>query len=230
MAGLEYPKIDTLYDRDGRYVIVGNLRRQEFGNIKRWSLTEKINGTNTRATLFYNGEVVYGGKTDDAEMSSELLEYLKKTFMPEKMKNALWLHNKPVPQSATIYGEGYGPKISAGSGKYRKDVSFRLFDCFVKYDDGNWWLERNNLEDVARKLGIKCVPILGVIDFLPTSSEEIQKIFADSMNRNRLVAIEEGGMVDMIPEGIIAKTDELLFNRKGERVMWKLKIKDFKKY
>lgn len=225
MAGLKYPKIDTLYDRDGKYIIVGKLRRQEFGNIIRWSITEKIHGTNTRVTLFDYGEVVYGGKTDEAIMPSELLEYLKKIFMPEKMKETFWFPDKPIPKSATIYGEGYGPGVVPGSGAYRKDVSFRLFDCLV-ISEGNWWLERKDLEDVAMKLGIKCVPILGVIDFLPVASEQIEKIFLD--NRDRLVAIEEDGMVNMIPEGIIAKTDELLFNRKGERVMWKLKIKDFK--
>lgn len=226
MARLEYPKIDTLYDRDGRHIIVGKLRMQEFGNIKRWSITEKIHGTNTRVTLFDNCEVIYGGKTDDAIMPQELLEYLKKIFTPEKMKEIFWLPNKPIPKSATTYGEGYGPRIVPGSGAYRKDVSFRLFDCLVKGETGNWWLERKDLEDVAMKLGIKCVPILGIIDFLPVDSLQIEKMFLD--NRNRLVAIEEDGMVDMKPEGIVAKTEPLLFNRKGERIMWKLKIKDFK--
>ena len=227
MAGLEYPKIDTLYDRDGKYVIVGKLRRPEFGIIKRWSLTEKIHGMNTRATLFENGDVVYGGKTDNAIIPQELLDYLKKTFTPIKMKHAFWLANKHVPKSATIYREGYGPKMVPGSGAYRKDVSFRLFDSLVKDDFGDWWLERSNLEDIARKLRIKCVPILGIIDFLPVKAEEIMKIFLDY--RNKLVAIEEGGMIDMIPEGIVASAEQPLFNRKGERVIWKLKIKDFKK-
>lgn len=226
MTGLEYPKIDTLYDRDGKYIIVGKLRRQEFGNIKRWSITEKIHGTNTRVTLFDNGEVVYGGKTDNAIILPELLEYLKKTFTQEKMEATFWLPNEPIPKSATIYGEGYGPRIVPGSGAYRKDVSFRLFDCLV-ISEGNWWLERKDLEDVAMKLGIKCVPILGIIDFLPVDRLQIENIFLD--NRNRLVAIEEDGLVSMAPEGIVAKTDELLFNRKGERIIWKLKIKDFKK-
>jgi len=225
MAGFEYPKIDTLYDRDGKYIIVGKLRRQEFGMIKRWSITEKIHGMNTRITLFASGQIMYGGKTDDAIMPSELLEYLKKMFTYDKMKETFWLPNKPIPKSVTIYGEGYGPKMVHGSGVYRKDVSFRSFDCLV-ISEGSWWLERKDLEDVSRKLGIKCVPILGIIDFLPVDSLQIEKIFLD--NRNRLVAIEEDGMVDMKPEGIVAKTEPLLFNRKGERVMWKLKIKDFK--
>jgi hypothetical protein len=233
MTGLEYPKIDTLYDRDGkRFVDVKRLRlrRPEFGMIKRWSLTEKIHGMNTRITLFDNGEVVYGGKTDEAKMPSELLEYLKKIFTSEKMKSTFWLPNRRIPKSATMYGEGYGPGIVPGSGIYRSDVAFRLFDCLIIDEDNNWWLERYSLEDIARKLGIKCVPLLGVINFLPHSVDEIRQIFID--HRNRMVIVEDGGQVEFASEGegVVAKTyPELLFNRKGERIIWKLKIKDFER-
>lgn len=233
MANLEYPKIDTLYDRNSGHFIDAKrlrLRRPEFGMIKRWSLTEKIHGTNTRITLFENGEVVYGGRTDDAIMSSDLLEYLKKTFTSEKMKGVFWLPNKPIPKSATIYGEGYGPGIVPGSGIYRRDIAFRLFDCLVQAQDGDWWLERHNLEDIAKKLGIKCVPILGIIKSLPVSAEEIRNIFIG--RRERMTVVEDEGQIEFASEGegLVAKTyPELLFNRKGERVMWKLKIKDFEK-
>jgi len=233
MTGLEYPKIDTLYDRDGkRFVDVKRLRlrRPEFGMIKRWSLTEKIHGMNTRITLFDNGEVVYGGKTDEAKMPSELLEYLKKIFTSEKMKSTFWLPNRRIPKSATMYGEGYGPGIVPGSGIYRSDVAFRLFDCLIIDEDNNWWLERYSLEDIARKLGIKCVTLLGVINFLPHSVDEIRQIFID--HRNRMVIVEDGGQVEFASEGegVVAKTyPELLFNRKGERIIWKLKIKDFER-
>lgn len=231
MADLEYPKIDTLYNRDGkRFVNVKKLRKPEFGMIKRWSLTEKIHGRNTRITLFDNGEVVYGGRTDEAEMPPELLEYLKKTFTPEKMKSVFWLPNKPIPKSVTTYGEGYGPRIVPGSGIYRSDIAFRLFDCLVKSEDGNWWLERHSLEDIAGKLSIKCVPLLGVVDFLPVSAEEIKRIFVS--HRDRMVVVEDGGQVEFASEGegVVAKTyPKLLFDRKGERLMWKLKIRDFER-
>lgn len=231
MAGLEYPKIDTLYNRDGEFFVnVNKLRKPEFGMIKRWYLTEKIHGTNTRITLFDNGVVVYGGKTDDAEIPPELFDYLKKTFTPEKMKSVLWLPNRRIPKSVTTYGEGYGPGIVPGSGIYRSDVAFRLFDCLVIDEDNNWWLERHSLEDIARKLGIKCVPVLGVIDFLPRSVEEIRQIFIDHWDR--MVVIEDGGQAELVSEaeGIVAMSyPKLLFDRKGERLMWKLKIKDFKR-
>lgn len=227
MAGTEYSKIETLYDRDGgHFVIVGKLRRPEFGNIKIWSITEKLHGRNTRISLYDNGVVDYGGKTDEAEMPPELLEYLKETFPVEKMKVALWLPNKPIPKQVTIYGEAYGPGMVPGSGLYRKDISFRLFDCLIDV----YWLGRNNLEDVARKLGIKCVPLLGIIDFLPTNVNEIEYLL--ERNKQNLVAIEEGGSESVRSEGIVAKSEPMVFYREGEklkRAMWKLKIKDFKK-
>ncbi len=227
MVGTEYSKIETLYNRDDkRFIIIGELRRPEFGNIKRWSITEKLHGRNTRISLDNNGLVDYGGKTDEAEMPPELLEYLRNTFPLEKLKAALWLPNKPVPKLATIYGEAYGPGMVPGSGLYRKDISFRLFDCLIDI----YWLERNNLEDVARKLDIKCVPLLGIIDFLPTNVNEIEYIL--EINKENLVATEEGGSESIRSEGIVAKCVPMLFYRKGEklgRVMWKLKIKDFKK-
>lgn len=228
MTGLEYPKIATLYMRDhNRFVNVGKLTRPEFGNIKRWSITEKIHGTNTRVTLYRNGTVAPGGKTDDAEIPDELLDYLTKMFTPEKMKATFWIDPADIPESATIYGEGYGPGIVPGSGAYRKDISFRLFDCLIIGKTGNWWLERDSLEDIARKLEIKCVPSLGTIDFLPVDAGEIKYMFIT--HRDELVSIEEDGLKDLIPEGIIAKSEQTLSNRKGERVMWKLKMKDFKK-
>lgn len=230
MAGTEYPKIDTLYDRDEKHrVIVGKLKRQEFRIIKNWSVTEKLNGRNTRISLFndgVDGVVNYGGRTDEADMPSDLLDYLKKTFTLDKMKSVFWIDPLKIPGGVTIYGEGYGPGMTPGSGIYRNNVSFRLFDCLVD----TWWLERPNLEDIASKFRIKCVPILGIIDFLPVNVSQIERLFFDDINK--LVAIEENKNIDIRnirPEGIVAKSEPILFNRKGQRVMWKLKIKDFKK-
>lgn len=224
MMDREYPKIETLYNRDDKhFVVVGKLRMSEFGIIKRWSITEKIHGRNIRVTLYDDERVEYGGKTDDAEMPPELLEYLKKTFPPEVLKAALWLPNKTHPKMATIYGEGYGPGMMPGSGVYSKNISFRLFDCLMESVDGSWWLERVNVEDIARKLGIKCAPIVGYIDYLPTTAQQLYELLSES-----IVAREENG-IRAIPEGIVAISEPLLFNKKGERVMWKLKMKDFKK-
>ena len=118
-----------------------------------------------------------------------------------------------------------------GSGAYRSDVSFRLFDCLVIGKSGKWWLERDSLENIARKLGIKCVPIIGYIIGLPINASDIESIFGknyrSSVGSHSIVAAEECGDINVRPEGIVARSEPLLFNRKGDRVIWKLKIKDF---
>jgi hypothetical protein len=233
----EYPKIDTLYNRDLRHhIMLDKLRNPEVLLIKEWQITEKINGRNTRITLFDNGDIKIGGRSDDAEIPDTLLLYLHETFTPEKLKKAFWTPNKVLPVSVTLYGEGYGPDMTPGSGIYRKDPSFRLFDCMIKTSSGSeghglqtWWLERKNLEDVARKLGIKCVPLLGTIRFLPCSIQQVtflyKKVCTD-LEANSVVAMEEQGQ-GVIPEGLVARTEPLLFNRRGDRLMWKIKVKDF---
>ncbi len=221
----EYPKIDTLWNRDEkRFVIPGSLRKPEFGVIKSWSLTEKLNGRNLRVTLSDDDTVEYKGRADEAELIPEMLKFLMEKFPLTVLKNALWLPNKTPPKHATIYGEGYGGSHMAhGSGIYRKDWSFRLFDVLMESPNGIWWLERRNIEDIAMKLGVQCVPLIGHIDYLPCCAEQLEEIINES-----IVAKEEND-TKTIPEGIIAKSEPSLFDKKGDRIIWKLKIKDFKK-
>ena len=50
---MEYPKIETLFNRDEKFKVVeGDYRLPEFENIKQWDVTEKIDGTNVRVRLF----------------------------------------------------------------------------------------------------------------------------------------------------------------------------------
>jgi len=170
MSGLEYPKLDTLYDRDeATFRVLNKVRRKEFETINLWEITEKINGRNTRVTLFDDEEIIYGGKTDDADIPTPLIKYLMDTFTLDKMKATFWRNypEEEPPKSVTLYGEGYGAKMASGSGMYRNNgVSFRLFDVLVGGENG-WWLERVNMEDVATKLGIRCVPLLGTLEIAP---------------------------------------------------------------
>ncbi len=209
---LEYPKIDTLYNRgNDKKVLVGQVRRPEFNTIKYWSLAEKVDGMNIRASLL-NGNVViasrYANYTED--VPAGLLTVLQNIFTADKVVAAF-----DPGVEATIFGEGFGPGINGG--KYANHYSYRLFDVNV----GGWWLERINMLDVANKLGVQAVPEIGILTGdLPKSKIELRDILDES-----IVAAEEGGKC--VPEGIVARSYPVLFNRKGERAMWKLKVKDF---
>ncbi|HAS51390.1 MAG TPA: hypothetical protein DCS21_06470, partial [Gammaproteobacteria bacterium] len=86
---MEYPKIETLYDRDEKNhkVIVTKTRLSEFENIKRWRVTEKIDGTNIRIILSPEGLLQFRGRTDNAQMSAPLVAYLEATLTLEKMQS-----------------------------------------------------------------------------------------------------------------------------------------------
>jgi ATP-dependent RNA circularization protein (DNA/RNA ligase family) len=237
---MEYPKIETIFNRDSKFkVIDGEYRLQEFKNIKEWCVTEKIDGTNVRIiyepirvvmglsyeeTLYkcVGMQVRFCGRTDEADFHPDLLVYLQKTFTLEKLEKVFNSTGKEYP-TVILFVEGYGPKIQSG-GNYRKDISVRLFDVFIvdgKNPLGGWWLEPENVDDVAMKLEVLTVPFLGemtteaAVDFVKTKSYSI-------------VSLVEGGNPKNLMEGIVARTKPLLFTRRGERLVWKLKWRDFK--
>ena len=214
---MEYPKIETLYNRDEKTfkVKVDELRLPEFELIKRWHITEKVDGTNVR--VFWNCEtqtVTFGGRTDAAQMPVSLMTYLQGTFHPEMFSD--------FTANAILYGEGYGPKIQKGGGSYRNDVSFRLFDVSV----GSWWLETDVVERVAERMGIATVPWLGVHKELPRSTQDLDFILGGNCSGSSVTALQDGGS-GCRAEGIVARTSPLLLTRSGQRLMWKLKYKDF---
>jgi hypothetical protein len=205
----EYHKIQTVYLRDPatkyKTLLEGQFTKPEFEYLKNnmWVFTEKVDGTNIRVQ--WDGEqVAFAGKTDNADMPKFLLERLVEMFPAGR-----FTANELPP--LCLYGEGYGAKIQKGGGNYIADgVSFILFDVWV---DGVW-LERYNVEDVAEKLMVKIVPIVG----------EGTLIEGIEMVRNGY----DSKLRKTPPEGLIMRPKVELVNRRGERVITKVKMKDFK--
>lgn len=201
----EYHKIETLYDRDEKFrVIPGKWRLPEFEYLKdnQWIWTEKVDGTNIR--IIWDGEkLTFGGKTDNASIPAFLVNKLQGLFSPEKIMSVFQF---PV----CLYGEGYGAKIQKGGGNYNpKGVDFVLFDVLVD----KFWLERENLEDVAQKLGIKLVPIVGKGTLLE-ATEFAQKGFTSTWS-------------NFLAEGLVVKPKVDMLTRNGYPLIAKIKMKDF---
>jgi len=211
----EFPKIETLYNRDEHThkVIPSQLRLREFGHIKEWVISEKIDGTNVRIG-YHDHTIELGGRTDQAQMPMVLVEYLRQTFTDERMGKVF-----DDESSVTLFGEGYGEKIQSG-GRYRSGVSFRLFDVLV----GSWWLERDTIIDIAAQLSILVVPSFGSIDRLPQSVDDLKDMIGH--DGRSMVAHQDNGP-GVQAEGIVARTVPLLKTRGGERLIWKLKFRDF---
>jgi RNA ligase len=207
----EYHKIDTLFERDPSTFIVNPtvLKASVLGTIREWDVTEKIDGTNIRVMLSAGGTVTFGGRSNNAQIPADLVQYLIRTFPEDALKAALWL-NPEEPVDIVLYGEGYGPGIQKGGGLYRADKAFILFDVLVA---GQWWLDREAVEDIARKLGIDAVPYLGRWQ-LNDIIQAVRTPFPSKIGT-------------AMAEGVVARPIETLFDKRMRRVIIKLKTKDF---
>lgn len=211
----EYPKIETLFDRDSQTfkVIPDAVRCPEFLLVNRWLLTEKIDGTNIRVHLV-GGKLHFFGRTDNAQMQPNVQAALDEIFPSVEAVAAAFDFADP---DVVLYGEAYGPRVQKSGGNYRQgQPSFRLFDVKV----GSWWLNWEDVVDVAAKIGVETVPVLGSVSTL-----EQAVVFTRELKSH--VAQIENGNADFAAEGVVARSNPLLFNRRGQRVMWKLKAKDF---
>jgi hypothetical protein len=206
----EYHKIETLFERDKATFVVDptKLKASVLATIREWDVTEKINGTNIRVMLSGGGEVSFGGRSNAAQIPGDLVQHLIRTFQQDKLKSAMWIEGSPV--EAILFGEGYGPGIQKGGGLYRADKSFILFDVLV---GGKWWLDHDAVNDVARKLGIDVVPYLGRMT-LDQIVDLVRTPFQSKLGT-------------ATAEGIVARPIETLFDKRMERIIIKLKTKDF---
>lgn len=211
----EYPKINTVFKRDQgtnfKTLIHGDYSEDAFAYLANnmWQFTEKVDGTNIRVMVGndispLNGGVALGGKTDAAQIPATLIAKLQERFLPQ----AALLH-EIFPDGGCLYGEGYGAKIQKGGGKYRPDQDFVLFDIKV----GDFWLQRAALEEVAGKLDIDIVPVIG------------------NGNLGDMVAMARQGFSsswgNFPAEGIVARPACELRSRSDHRIITKIKSIDF---
>lgn len=209
----QYQKIQTIFKRDEKTkkIIEGDYSLPEFEYLKdnNWVFTEKVDGTNTR--VMWNGEsVTLGGKTDDAQMPMHLLYRLQELFEGIVKKQLFIEQFGSEPIEVCLYGEGYGFKIQSAGKLYLPDShDFVLFDVKV----GSWWLQREDVEEVAQKFGIKVVPIIGTGTLLE----------AVELTRKG----QKSTWGEFTSEGIVARPATELNTRKGERLITKIKHKDF---
>lgn len=214
---IEYHKINTVFKRkpDGnRAIIIGDYAEPEFEYLKNniWVFTEKIDGTNIR--VMWNGEsVVFGGKTDNAQIPVKLLYKLQELFegtAKKKIFQDTFKHEENEIPQVCLYGEGYGASIQKGGGNYIPDgVDFVLFDVKI----GDWWLQRADVEEIAKAFGIKIAPIIGE-GTLDEAIEMTKKGFNSQWG-------------EFEAEGIVARPKTELKTRSGHRVITKIKHRDF---
>lgn len=213
---MKYPKIQTVFKRDPetKYKTLledeYSLPEFEYLSNNEWVFTEKIDGTNIRICWDSNadGKLEFKGRTDKATIPPFLADKLDDIFLDQfDLFKRMWPDNEVI-----LYGEGYGAKIQKGGGNYREDQSFVLFDVFVK-DNGGIWLERGDVVMIASYFDIDIVPVIG------------QGTLLDMVDMVKSGFNSQWG--DFKAEGIVARPEIELLNKIGNRIITKIKCKDF---
>jgi len=209
-----YHKINTIFKRDmtqrNNPIIIGEWSEPEFQFLANntWVFTEKVDGTNIRI-MWDGSKITFNGKTDNAQMPAPLVQRLTDTFLPltETFAEAFGTNEGT---SVCLYGEGYGAKIQKVGALYRPDQDFVLFDVKV----GEWWLNRPDVENIATKLGVQIVPIVG--EGTLWDAIDLVKVGMKSL------------WGDFESEGIVARPKVELQTRGGRRIITKIKTVDYR--
>lgn len=208
-----YEKIETIYARDiegTKKLMPGVFRNEtvEYLANNKWLWTEKVDGTNIR--VFWDGHnVSFGGRTDKAQIPASLINRLYELFGGEE--NEQIFEQMFGEKEVILFGEGYGRKIQAVGSAYNPDgVDFALFDVLI----GDNYQEKSWVNETARALGIKVVPTVGCGTLI--EAVEYVKGHPSSM------------IGDCEMEGIVCRPMVELRDRRGERLIVKIKWNDFK--
>lgn len=208
----EYGKIETLYERDEATFKVnpGVLKNRTYGLLKSWHWTEKVDGTNVRCIWLRDAPAPlgFGGKTDKANLHPDLMRWLAENVTQEKFAMIF-----PDASEVILYGEGYGAGIQKGGGDYSPIKKFILFDVLV---GGKWWLSYENVAKIASGMGLDVVPSYGEMT-LEKATEMVRDGFYSTCAVNPMKE----------SEGLVGRPLETLFDKKGHRLITKLKTKDF---
>lgn len=211
----KYSKITTVFDRDPETdystLLEGEYAEPvlAFLSDAEWVFREKIHGTNLR--LIYKPDasvpVMLKGRTEDSQVPSPLTDAI---LGREGIADRLGEQFGDTP--ACLYGEGYGHKVQREGERYLPDShDFCLFDVKV----GDWWLQEDDVADVAEGVGLTRAPIIGT-GTLAEAVELVREGFRSRVAEEPLIA-----------EGLVMHPRIDLYDRAGERVMTKVKHEDF---
>ena len=209
----EYHKIETVFNRstDGdKRLIWGDYRNEtvEYLANNIWQFTEKIDGTNIR--IHWDGHnVEIGGRTDRAQIPKHLMDYLSATFLTPEVEELF--EQTYGEKDVILFGEGYGAKIQNG-GEYRSDVSFILFDVLI----GDNWQSREWVEATAKMFGIDVVPIV------------LEGTIGDGIDY--VMQHNNSTIGKAVMEGVVGRPKVEMKDRLGNRIIVKIKWKDFKNF
>lgn len=248
LMSIKYPKINTLWkrERNGKKkgcIIPGEYSEEEIKSINRFSVTEKVDGTNIR--------IIYDNESDITCPSCKNTSTID--FLNTHENHCRWCDKKiirkliftgktdksemppllgpvlekyfcfetvrsvfPTARQVVIFGEGYGKKIQEPHGRrYIADGNdFILFDVWV---DG-YWLEYESVKEIANKFGTKAVPFIGI-----KSIDQIIEMVKEKRQ-------SEISTAPQTVEGYVCTSYPMMCYRNHRRpIRFKLKCSDYEK-
>lgn len=255
-----YQKINTIFKRDVNNIIMPfdgyvDPALNWLENCK-FRAEEKVDGTNVRIEVtkecvneFFEDiaisicsgvkfHVAYKGKTDNAELPKMLRAFMEeiypadvvlpalglKEFIPEsEFSEHKWDSYNDIPKMYTIYGEGYGVKIQSVGGNYLKD-SNKVIGVDVKVtmdDNSSLYLLENARDDIMNKMNMPIVPLIGYFT-IPEAIEYVKRGFKSF--------VAENPSPEFLAEGLVCKSPVGVCDRRGNRIVFKVKTCDWNKY
>lgn len=168
-----------------------------------WVPRRKIDGANIR--IQWDGEeALWNGKTDAFQCSGSLTEYMNSTFLEEIFEEKFGRDCKVV-----LFGEHMGPKVQGNELKLDKDEVF-LFDVNIN----GFWQPKETVREIATYFNVRTVYDLSVGE-LP-----------DTLPLFTIIHLVSRGFTKDW-EGIVATPAVECRNQKGERIIVKVKTKDY---
>lgn len=239
---MEYPKIHSLWKRQGWYLedgkknhpdyqkgrqsfIEGDYACPEFVNIKKWLVQEKIDGTNIRVTYHEIPRISEAWlKPLDEIKHVPFISIAGRTdnsSIPSKLFSYLSKAITPemmrevFPNMTTSEVCLYGEGY--GPTIQKGGGNYRKDVGFILFDVkvGDWWLQQSAVKEIADKLNIPYAPIIGIM----TEEEIVAYVKSKPLS---LCSKDP-----QVMEGIIARSEPLVLFRDGKPLMMKLKCREF---
>jgi len=185
-----------------------------------WIKTEKIDGTNIRIILTKpneegNRDILIASRklvlNQEDKNSKQYMDCIKEINL-----NKIKEYFKEVESTIVIYGEGYGAGVQKG-GIYSSIKDFRVFDIRI----GEAYQDFEYVQKVCIDNQLNIVPVIG------ECKEITYGECYDSLKKFQETLIRDGSGGK--PEGIVYKFEPVLLNKYKERLIFKVKFKDFNK-
>ena len=225
-----YSKINTCFKRvqDPQSplrdcIIPEEFSQEEFSVLAncKWLATEKIDGTNMSYHFKYIDTPLgaedcleINGKTPESKIPTPLLEKMQSMLTKEDFYR-VFVKDETGFVDIFIFGEGYGRKIQkCGADYIKNDVGFIVFDIKIN----GIWLTRESVEDICKQLNLNVVPLVGYMSLFE-AIEYVAKGFKSAVAENK----------DLNAEGLVLTAPLGMLDRRGNRIITKIKTCDFTK-